>query len=175
MMTMVGGLANILMSSYEVPDCYDVMGLVAVGMLASLMLNATLGITLCIYMAYLARRRTAQEFRRLYLGRCLLLTHTTKDKFLFALVHIMDAVGVLMLIIELAMLSRAKEHCDSNFLLFYELGLVLQFNVVIRLFLFCLHFKKCSRPFYKYLKRRFQFLSVIESEQRLVLDVWRLE
>ena len=43
------------------------------------------------------------------------------------------------------------------------------------MFLFCVQFTNKRRPFYSWLKRRFPSLQSIESEQRVTLDVYRLE
>lgn len=53
--------------------------------------------------------------------------------------------------------------------------MALQFNVFFRLFLFGIHFKKTSRHFYKWLKRKIPYLAIIEGEQRLILDIWRID
>ena len=86
----------------------------------------------------------------------------------------MDVISMICLMAECVFLGRAQEYCDESYTRFYEVAMALQFFVLIRLFLFCVHFTRKSKPFYKWLKRKFVFLQSVEGEQRLTLDVYKL-
>ena len=79
-----------------------------------------------------------------------------------------------MFVIELAYLPSAKANCPAGFLAFYKITIVLQSITLIRMFLFCIHFRR-GRLFYRWLKRQFKCLQTVECEERLSLDIYRLQ
>ena len=174
-MLMFASLMNALMSDWEKPACYDEMGIVSVVLVSALAMNAILGFALCLLTAFLWRTRAQLHYSRVYLGRFMVLTQTSNNQVLFGLTHLMDAFSAFILLMELIYLPTALAYCHDTFLIFYGLAMLFQCNFFIRLFLFCVHYKSASKPFYKWLKRKFPLLATVEAEQRLVLDVWRLE
>lgn len=87
----------------------------------------------------------------------------------------MDCINVATLIGSLALLPVAKENCEhTDFLFYFRIGLCMMFLTLLRMFLTCVHFKQRARPFYKWLRRKFPSLSVIQYEERVVLEVWKL-
>ena len=65
----------------------------------------------------------------------------------------MDLLGMGMLLVEAGAYSTARTHCQSGFMAFYTIAMVLQVLTVIRIFLSCVHFSRRVKPFYRWLKR----------------------
>jgi len=172
---MFGSFINTLMAGFGLPECFDKMAPVTVALAIGLAFNALLGTVLCLYTAYLFKSQARMDYWRIYLGRCLILTQTSSNKFIFVLAYTMDAISCILLVAEIAFIPSARKVCNSGFMTFYELAIILQSFVVLRMFLFCVHFTRLAKPFYKWLKRQSHCLRTVESEQRLVLDVWKLE
>lgn len=99
-MLMFGGFMNALMNDWQVPECYDAMGMPTVAIVFALTMNAILGGSLCLWTAYLYRSRAPMQYTRIYLGRCLILTSTTQNEIFFGMTHLMDAISVLIVIVE---------------------------------------------------------------------------
>ena len=101
------------------------MGLTVGLILSALGFNAILGICFFCLVLYRYFRRDYLTFERVVLGRCVVLTMTSSNKLIFWFAYIIDTISLVMLVVELAMLSRAKANCPSGFLAFYVLTIVL--------------------------------------------------
>ena len=163
------------MNDWAQPECYGNVGTATALLAGGLALNAALGIILFILTGYLHVTRARTTISRIYLGRCLVMTQTSSCRFLFYLAYLMDSLNMIILVTEFVFLPTVKAHCKDSIIFFYDLTIALHCFTVIRIFLFWVHFKPVSRPFYKWLKRKFECLRSIEGEQRLVLEVWHLE
>ena len=173
---MFGSFLNALMEDWTEPECFDNMGIVTVLLVTGLALNAILGAVLCLYTAFLHRTRARMDVQRMYLGRVRVVTATTTNTLFFRLTHLMDAISGILLLSMFVMMPTAQAYCSRGYNLFYTTAAMLQCFMMVRMFMFCVHFKySVSRPFYKWLKRKFPCLATVEGEQRLVLHVWRLD
>lgn len=164
-----------LMVDLEQPDCLDNLGTVTIALLFCFMANSMLGTLLCLYVGYLFQTRAYTESDQMYVGRCRMLTVTTRNKKVFALAYLIDTISASLFVIECIYHSAAREHCREGFVAMWEIAMVLQGFILLRMFLFCVQFTDRRRPFYSWLKRRLPSLQSIESEQRVTLDVYRLE
>ena len=157
-MAMFMSFMGAIMVDFAQPECLDNMGFVTGLIVFSFFFNSMLGTLLCFYVGYLFQTRAYTENDQMYLGRCLMITVTINNKYVFALAYVIDTISAILFIVEIAYLSRAKEHCPAGFLAFYEIAMVLQGFILVRMFLFCVHFTNRRRPFYSWLKRKFPSL-----------------
>jgi len=101
---MFGSFMGALMQDWAQPDCFASVGTVTALLAGSLAINAVLGILLCVFTGYLFTTRARTMFRRIYIGRCLVLTQTSPNRLLFALAYTMDIISFVLLVVELVML-----------------------------------------------------------------------
>lgn len=142
--------------------------------LIGLALNALLGMILFFYVLYLRLiRRAYLSMERVTLGRCVLITLTSQSEILYRLAYLIDGVSLLLLVLQFAILPSARENCASGFLAFLYISTGLQTVTLIRMFLFCVHFRR-GQQFYYWLKQKFLCLQTVEGEDRLSLDIYSL-
>jgi uncharacterized membrane protein len=154
---MFSSFMGALMIDFVQPQCLGNMGLTVGLIVGALGFNAILGVCFLCLVLYRHFRRDYLTFERVVLGRCIVLTITSSNKLIFWFAYVIDTISLVMFVVELAMLPRAKANCPSGFLAFYNLTIVLQSITLIRLFLLWVHFRR-GKPFYRWLKRRFTFL-----------------
>ena len=107
------------MADFSDPDCIDNMGLTLAFLVGGLAVNAMIGVMMCMFTAYLIHSRAYTYYSRMYLGRCAVLTTTTKNRVVFILAYIMDTITVFMLLLETALLPSIREHCPTSVITFY--------------------------------------------------------
>ena len=82
------------------------MGRFTLGLLMGHLLNATISVFFCLLSIFLMKRNRAQlVYRRIYLGRVLVMTLTTENRLVFALTHVMDAINFVLLVAALSKVS----------------------------------------------------------------------
>ena len=118
-MAMFGSFVSALMADFSDPDCLDKMGVILGLLVGGLAVNAMIGVMMCMFTAYLIHSRAYTYYSRMYLGRCAVLTTTTKNRVVFILAYIMDSITVFMLILETALLPSIREHCPTSVITFY--------------------------------------------------------
>lgn len=174
-MAMFMSFMGAIMVDLAQPECLDNMGAVTGVLAFCLGLNSVIGTFLCLYVLYLFQSRAYTEYDQMYIGRCLMITETSRNKIIFTTAYVIDLISVALLFVEVFFHSTATEHCRDGFLAFYNIAIALQCFIVLRIFLFCVQFTGRRRPFYSWLKRRFPSLQTIESEQRVTLNVYQLD
>ena len=93
-----------------------------------------------------------------------MVTSGTRNKLVFILIYLQDMIALLIFIFSLIFVPKANEHCPVGYTAFYKMAIFLQSFVLIRLFLFCVHYTDRAKPFYKWLKRQFDCLQTVECE-----------
>ena len=88
-------------------------------------LNSMLGTLLCLYVGYLFHRREYTENDQMYVGRCLMLTVTSRNKKVFALAYLIDFISTCLLVVEIIYHSAVKEHCRDGFIAMWEITMAL--------------------------------------------------
>ena len=67
-------------------------------------------------------------------------TTTTTNKKFFILASLIDLISFAVLIVSFVMFPIAKDLCPEQVLEYFRLAFGIQFILVIRVFLFCVHF-----------------------------------
>ena len=157
-MAMFGSFMGALINDFAEPQCFDKMGLYTAILLGVLCFNCMIGFLECLWTIYLVHERAPTEVRRMYLGRCLVMTSTSRNKLMYGLAYIMDGISLACLVAMFAILPTVSAHCKGSVLMFYEIAIAMQSLVFVRMFLVCVHYSDRHKPFYKWLKRQFKCL-----------------
>ena len=124
-MAMFMSFMGALMVDLAQPECLDNMGVVTGILVFCFAINSMIGTLLCVYVGYLFHQRAYTETDQMYVGRCLMLTVTSRNKIIFGLAYLIDAISISLFIVEVAFHSTAKEHCPAGFIAFYDIAMAL--------------------------------------------------
>ena len=146
-------------------ECINEIGSVTNVLLVGFALNGLIGTLLCFYVGFLYQTSAHVESDRVYLGRVQVITMTSLNRIIYGTAFLMDAICVLLFPLQLFYYQIAIDHCPWGFVFFYNLMILLQCFVALRIFIFCVLFKGLRRNFYRWLKRQWpDLLQTVESE-----------
>ena len=152
-MAMFASFMGAVMVDLTQPECFNQMGTVTIMMIIGLLVNSVIGCVLAALTVYLVYTRAPTSFSRFYLGRCQVETVGSRNKCVFTLVYIQDVIAFFLFILMISFVGKANEHCPAGYTAFYKMTIFLQSFVMIRIFLFCVHFTRRGPTFYKWLRR----------------------
>ena len=124
-MAMFGSFMGALMADYIYPDCLDKMAVSIAFIMGGLFLSVVIGLVMLLFIIYLVKSRAYLTNERLVLGRCIILTTTSSNALLYRMAYVVDAISMILFVVELSTLSRATEYCPDDTLAFYKITIVL--------------------------------------------------